>query len=112
MTADPRAAFISGLRDLADWFEANPDVPTGRYPYLAYTYFPEGDDDAELAEVARVAALIGEDIQTNAKADRHFVEKQFGPVAYQALAISANAMARHEAASTYHGAVDPELVTR
>lgn len=105
---DRRAALIAGLRDLADWFEANPDVPVGPHPYLEYKHFPRGDDEAEFAEVVRVAELIGEDVHTNASADRHFVVKQFGPVAYEVLAISARAMARHEAVFSYYGRVEPE----
>ncbi len=50
-----RAETLAGLRELADWLEANPEVPL---PYLSFGYFPANRLDgmaAALAELFRVA---------------------------------------------------------
>ncbi|GII67351.1 hypothetical protein Skr01_74360 [Sphaerisporangium krabiense] len=111
MSVDPdhRTAFITGLRRLATFLEANPEVPVPRYS-TTIGYCAERTADAEMcAEIDRIAALCGTKIDSGALAHDHYLTAlHFGPVRYEAFAILADARARHEAFSTYHGCVIPD----
>jgi hypothetical protein len=80
-----RAAFISGLRSLADYLESNPEVPASTYP-VVHT-FPSADDWAQMrAEIDATAARLG--VNARLTAGGHYVaERFFGPVEYRAVAI-------------------------
>jgi hypothetical protein len=86
--ADPteRAALISGLRELADFLESNPDVPAPAYNDLLV--FPPGvSDDEKRREVDVIASLIGSGAE-NFSSYRHYqTSRRFGPVEYRAIAI-------------------------
>ena len=109
MTApDPRAELIADLRRLADWLETNPDVPVQPWAHFELTHFPpNGDDEQEFAEVDRIAAIIGTEVTI--EADRRKARQEFGRVAYEAMAISAERMARHQALFSYTGSVEPHM---
>ncbi|MFC4591837.1 hypothetical protein [Sphaerisporangium corydalis] len=111
MSLDPdhRTAFITGLRHLATFLETNPDVPVPRFS-TTIGYFPERSADAEMcAEIDRIAALCGTKIDSGALAHDHYsTALHFGPVRYEAFAILADARARHDAFSSYHGCVTPD----
>lgn len=88
-----RAALTQGLRDLADWLDANPHIPVGRYPrgsvdYCASTF---ADDGAGAAEVTTLRALDGFTTPESSIDDDGRVHyravRQFGPVEYRAFAI-------------------------
>lgn len=68
-----RIAFTTGLRDLADWFDAHPDI---RLPYdpsfSVYGY----DTLDEAAHLARVLAPC----QKDASSDLFYLIKTFGPI--------------------------------
>lgn len=96
---EDRAAHIKGLRDLADWLEANPDIPIGasnqtalQYSIAAYGDWKH-DFHAACNELNRVAALIGEDVIDIGAPGSGWrkVKRTFGPVAYQAVAIERKA---------------------
>lgn len=86
-----RAENIKGLRELADWLEANPDVPLGKsdMPLCQYSvnaYEPYASDwDAACREIVRIAELVDRQVDVP---DRGFrkVERWFGPVRYVAVA--------------------------
>ncbi len=109
-TTHHRLDIIAGLRALADFLEANPDVPApnGSIPV---TYFPALETDAEMrAEIDRVAGLLGSPVDPQFLPYGHHVASvSFGPVRYEAIAILANARARHDALSSYAGCVTPDL---
>ncbi|GGK62765.1 hypothetical protein Ppa06_20940 [Planomonospora parontospora subsp. parontospora] len=111
MPTDPtrRAAFITGLRDLADFIETNPGVPVPRQS-TAITYFPEQATDAEMcAEVDRIAGLCGSRIDPAPLPYGHYmITLPFGPLRYEIAAILADARARYGALSSYHGCVTPD----
>lgn len=109
---DPRAELIAGLRDLADWLEANPKVPVGRYPSIQFTYFPGNepgaDEAAESAAVDRIAALIGVEVEVSPGEGHRSALKMVGRASYKAIAIPAKAIAEHDALQSYRGSVAPE----
>jgi len=102
---DGRAALIAGLRDLADFLEANPAMPVpSRFTPQNISVVPDGDtDDERRAVVDRVAAVLG----TEACDDHgHYgTGRKFGPVEYRAFAISDAAWADHKAQSSYNGCI-------
>ncbi|WP_431897620.1 hypothetical protein [Nonomuraea sp. bgisy101] len=99
---DHRTTVITGLRDLAAYFEANPDVPLPWHG-ISVQYFPaRADDKAMRADIDHVAALLGTEIDPEDLPFGHYkTALSFGPVRYEALAVLANARARHEASNSY-----------
>lgn len=85
-----RAAFINGLRSLADFLESSPDVPVpGNFPgSVTLTVFPDGDtDDEQRAGVDSIATALGVSTDEHGT-HRHYVANlDFGPVQYKAVAI-------------------------
>jgi hypothetical protein len=80
-----RAAIISGLRDLADYLESNPEVPAPAYPVM-HTYPPAGYWLKMCAEIDATAARLG--VNAHLTGGGHYVAARFfGPVEYQAVAI-------------------------
>ncbi len=79
-----RQELIQGLRDLAGFLEANPDVPAdGRCTYMFHT---DGTDEEQRAEVDRIAELIGEDA-VDSGTGHYNATKHFGRVEYEVSAI-------------------------
>lgn len=113
-TNDHRDDLIRGLRDLAEWLEANPDVPVGRYPtftLLVHARHLDGIDGEEAAavEVRRVADLMN--MPAVPGDDDLSATKAFGDrVSYELLYIGAERRARYAAGSSYFGAVEPDMV--
>ena len=108
-----RAQLLDGLRALADFLEIHPDVPTNSWVNVSYSVTAadtngEGDqDEAERAEVDRVAAVLGVTPTLNGSGSHYTAERSFGPVVYRATAITQQEMALHSAAVTYYGLVTP-----
>ncbi|WP_055478091.1 hypothetical protein [Sphaerimonospora mesophila] len=104
-----RNAVITGLRALADFLTANPAVPVPRGG-VRVAYFPNREADAEMcAEIDAIAALLGVPINSARLDSGHYATgRDFGPVRYEAVAILANARARHEALMSYSDNVTPE----
>ncbi|WP_433245878.1 hypothetical protein ACQPYK_44245 [Streptosporangium sp. CA-135522] len=110
MTNDRRAALINGLRDLAAFLEANPDVPAPCFPRIHY--FAEGTDSEMRAEIDGIAALLGTEIDPGDLGYGHYrTGLNFGPVEYTAVGILARARARHDADVSYTGCVAPDPIT-
>jgi hypothetical protein len=82
-----REALISGLRSLADYLEASPEVPAPSYSDV-FIFPPEGTDAERRAEIDLIAAQIGETPQT--LCGHYVVSRYFGPVQYRAVAIPRN----------------------
>lgn len=84
--ADPgqRARLISGLRDLAIFLEANPDVPAPQYPSLL-VFPPNGTDAERRAAIDAIATQIGAEPGT--VCGHYIAVRYFGPVEYRAVAI-------------------------
>jgi hypothetical protein len=99
--AADRAAWVAGLRDLAGFLAAHPDVPVPpAYHTQGICEFPEGDSDAERrAGVDRAAAALG--VQAAESRGGHYkASASFGPVEYVAVAIPRADPAENSAADT------------
>lgn len=103
-----RIALITGLRDLAAFLEANPDLPIPRSATVHH--FPRRVDDTDLcAAVDQIAAQLGTPVDVDEVPHGHYgTSIHFGPVEYRAVAILSAARARHLAETSYQGCVSPE----
>src|SRR6266516_1404327 len=100
-----RDRLVTGLRDCAAYLEAHPDLPApGNVDAMV---FPDGDSDsAKCAEIDRIAAMIGSHVTDERREFGHYrTSRSFGPVTYTAVAILADARARHDALMSYHHSV-------
>jgi len=79
-----REALISGLRSLADYLEASPEVPAPSYSDV-FIFPPDGTDAERRAEIDLIAAQIGETPEN--VCGHYVVTRNFGPVQYRAVAI-------------------------
>ncbi|MFC9975224.1 hypothetical protein ACFVH6_30450 [Spirillospora sp. NPDC127200] len=109
--ADPteRAAFIAGLRELADYLAATPEVPVPQYG-AEVTLFPSGDDDAaRFAQVDRLAAVLGVPVCDRTADGGHYIATRcFGPVALEVVASTEASRAAYDALTSYRDNVQPE----
>jgi hypothetical protein len=89
-----RAEFIADLHRMADHLAANRDIPLGKYPSLDIAYYPDGTDAEELAEVERVAAILGVEAGPPHVGSEHIVASlTLGAVGYRAIHVPAEVMA-------------------
>ncbi|MEV0660813.1 hypothetical protein ACIBI3_11395 [Actinomadura luteofluorescens] len=99
-----RLRLITGLRTLAEYLEANPEVPAPCGTELMV--FVQGSDHAQRIEIDRVARLVGTRLFVPDSFSRHYrVTRNFDPVAYSVIAIPNAVRASHDALMTYDGAV-------
>ena len=88
---DERVRLIAGLRDLADFLDRNPEVPT---PWgTDILVFPIEASDAEMfAEIDTIAQLIGSTASDAHSPRGHYgAVSNFGPVRYRAVGIPRSA---------------------
>lgn len=85
--SDPaeRAAFISGLRALADYLESTPQMPAPAYPVI-YMFPSSGEWAVMRSEIDAAAALLGV-IATVTNGGHYVATRSFGPVEFRAVAI-------------------------
>ncbi len=81
-----RAALITGLRDLADYLECNPEVPTTGSATV-YAFPPEDDCAVMRAEIDAIAVRLGTTANPAAYGEHYAAARSFGPVEYRAVAI-------------------------
>ena len=81
-----RTSLIGGLRDLADYLESSPDLPTTNGATV-YAFPPEGDCAAMRAEIDAIAVRLGTTAHPTAHGDHYTATRSFGPVEYRAVAI-------------------------
>jgi hypothetical protein len=86
--AADRAVWVAGLRGLADFLAAHPDVPVPpAYHTQSFHVFPDGESDAERrAEIDRVAAALGVPAAESG-AGHYRAALSFGPAEYLAVAL-------------------------
>lgn len=83
-----RSEYIAGLRQLADFLEANPDVPARGSWSVQYTASLDTTSHEEaMANVDRVAALLGVEPGYPWKTAHYQANKHFGPITYHAVAV-------------------------
>jgi hypothetical protein len=85
--SEERGRLTTGLRELADFLDRNPEVPAPRRADLLV--FPaEGPDAEMLAEIDAIAAQIGVTASADGSPRGHYsAVRHFGPVQYRAVAI-------------------------
>jgi len=113
VTTEPaiRQAFITGLRDLADYLDQHPAVPVPKYGTEVYLS-ASSTDDGGCAQVDQFARQLGITPPTRISYSGHYeAARSFGPVSYRMIAISTAAMAQFHAADSYHGCVTPDTWT-
>ncbi|GGL19190.1 hypothetical protein Sme01_36310 [Sphaerisporangium melleum] len=99
-----RLAYINGLRDLADFLDTNPDIPTPEGTLTAY-YFPRGTDEEIRARVDHVARLLS--AVADEPAQGHYSAGiNFGMAEYKAVGLLASSRARWAAIKTI--VLDPD----
>lgn len=85
--ADERAAFIKGLRALADYLESSPDVPTPGFTTTVHVFPPDGPCAEMRAEIDVIAQRLGTTARLAAEGRHYLATRAFGPVEYRAVAI-------------------------
>jgi hypothetical protein len=88
-SATERQALISGLRELADFLESNPDVPAPAYADL-FVFPPSASDGEKRREIDAIASLIGSGTETSSFYRHYQTSRRFGTVGYRAVAIPAD----------------------
>ena len=109
-TTEPgaRAAFITGLRDLAAYLETHPGIPVPRYGQCL-TLNAASTDDGGRDQVNHVACLLGATITDEiAGGGHHRAERAFGQITYSIVSIPAAHMAAYHALVSYDGCVSPD----
>jgi hypothetical protein len=92
---EERARLIAGLRDIAEFFDQNPQVPAPSYVDL-FVFPPTGSDAEMFAEIDAIAERIGTTPSADEPAGHYRVVRAFGPVQYRAVAIPNSARARDD----------------
>ncbi|HEX4813142.1 MAG TPA: hypothetical protein VFV66_10375 [Nonomuraea sp.] len=101
-----RDALIAGLIALAGLLKANPKVPVPLAPVIIRAFPATGPDHEMRAEVDKVAALLGTEIDSrHLPYDHYMTALDFGPVRYEYTAILAAARARHAAEDSYRDCI-------
>jgi len=108
---DARQAFITGLRDLADYLDRHPAVAIPAHG-IDILLCADSADDGGCAQVDQFARQFGVLVENELAYSGHYrATRSFGPVGYRMTAISDATMARHYAYSSYSGAVTPDTWT-
>lgn len=100
-----RAAFVDGLRAMADFLAAHSELPVPKH-YSDVTVYADGTDDAKRAEVDRIARCLN--VPPGHHEGLYRAIRKFGPVAYQAVLVPEASLAATDALMSYSGAVEPE----
>jgi hypothetical protein len=83
-----RAQLITGLRQLAEFLDSNPDVPTPPDATVFVFPPPEGDDQERRAEIDAIASRLFTQASTTRVGGHYVTSRFFGSVEYRAVAIS------------------------
>jgi len=99
-----RAELAAGLRELADFLTAHPEVPIPFAPRL--TVFNRGGTDADRAAAVKTAA---DALDTEVNADGlHFeAVRMFGPLVYEIWASTDAGYADYRARTSYDESIRP-----
>jgi lipopolysaccharide biosynthesis protein len=103
-TVDPyehRRGVITGLRELADALDAFPDLPVPKVVDINY-YPRKKNDAANLAEIKRIAKVLGVKPRIDRNAEHIRAVQRFSGVIYRAVTVTQQAKARWEEMKTTH----------
>lgn len=93
---------ITGLRELADFLEANPSVPVHEYGDTFDVFARTGDDASAAALVDNVAALLGVPVDDDRPHGGHYkAVRSFGRMTYRIVHIPDQRRRQHEAETSY-----------
>lgn len=81
-----RAALVAGLRELADFAEANPDLPFNYTVDLSYCVLANNDADG-ITELGRVATILGKPVNKEYDGAHLGVRRHFGGLSYRAYYV-------------------------
>jgi hypothetical protein len=88
--SEERGRLIAGLRELANYLDANPVIPSPR-DITVHVFPPDGSNAEMVAEIDVIAGRIGAVASTAAGQCGHYSAiRDFGPVQYRAVAIPRN----------------------
>jgi hypothetical protein len=108
-TTDPgtRQAFITGLRDLADYLGQHMTIPVPAHGATILLHASSAEDGG-CVQVDRIARLLGADVNDDTAHGGHYwAARAFGPIGYEIVAITEAYSATHEALMSYRGNVTP-----
>lgn len=100
-----RTQVINGLRRMADFLADHPDVPVQSYGWVLNAFPKKSTDDAQRAEVDRVAAILGPhggkrtDETGTGGHDRALIT--FGRITYEMVHIPQRRRELHHAQDSY-----------
>lgn len=98
---EERIMLVAALRDLSDFLGHNPEAPAPRWVDVL-VYPPTGTDGQMKAEIDRIAALIGADVNDRTADNGHYTAgRRFGSVRYEAVGIPARWRARRASQMSY-----------
>ena len=112
-TTDPAAKgrFTPSLRELADYLDQNTAIPVPLYG-AAFLLHASSVEDGGRAQVDRIAGLLDTAVtDETARGGHYWAVRNFGPLGYEVVAITAAYHARYEADSSYRGCVTPDTWT-
>lgn len=103
-----RAKVIDGLVELAAYLEAHPDLPVAPFGWDLNIYTQDDDEAACRAEVDRIAAVLGAQVNDDTGRGGHYrTQRSFGLISYAAVHVSARQSAAHRALMSYRDSVTP-----
>lgn len=106
MTHTPdRLTYITGLRDLADFLDTNPDMPTPEGTVTAY-HFADGTDEEIRGHIDHIARLLSAEISPDSL--NYCTGIRFGLVEYKAVGVLAAERAKYAAEASYWDCVAPD----
>ncbi len=104
-----RTQVIDGLRKLADYLDTHPDVPVCEFGWDLNNYPLDDTEAARRAEVDRVAAIFGVNVDDEILDGGHYTAtKTFGRITYQVICVPDRRRAAHQALMSYAGVITPD----
>lgn len=104
-----RNEMIRDLHALADWLAARPDVPVGEFSTATLQYSVQssfGPEAARVAEVKRVAALMGATAEVDEGTG--VARLHLGRCRFTVHTMTDRGDAIYDAEASYRGAIQPE----
>lgn len=91
-----RAEYIEGLRQFADFLAAHPDYPPTREHYIL-----ADSDEQGVAELYRLAAILGAGVQEPGERGNWYASRKFAGLWVQIAYCTRRNMAAHYALTSY-----------
>ena len=109
-TTDPgaRGRFIGALRELAGYLDWHRAIPVPKHGATIALHAAAAEDGGR-AQVDRIAGLLDAAVtDETARGGHYWAVRNFGPIGYEVVAITAAYHARYAADSSYRGCVTPD----